>query len=98
MISDFTIITSDNPRYEDPCLIISEIESGIRRVTRNYITITDRHAALKYAVSLLKEGDVLVVAGKGAEKYQEIMGVKRDFSDTDEIMAAVKSVAEGKNN
>ena len=41
---------------------------------------------------------MLVVAGKGAEKYQEIMGVKRDFSDTDEIMAAVKSVAEGKNN
>ena len=98
VISDFTIITSDNPRYEDPCLIISEIESGIRRVTRNYITITDRHAALKYAVSLLKEGDVLVVAGKGAENYQEIMGVKRNFSDTDEIKAAVKSVAEGKNN
>lgn len=98
IISDFTIITSDNPRYEDPCLIISEIERGIRRVTRNYITVTDRHDALRYAVSLLKDGDVLVVAGKGAETYQEIMGVKRKFSDTDEILSAIKNVAEGKNN
>lgn len=93
VISDFTIITSDNPRYEDPCLIISEIERGIRRVTRNYITITDRHSALIYAVSLLKEGDVLVVAGKGAETYQEIMGIRRDFSDADEILSAVKIVS-----
>ncbi len=98
VISDFTIITSDNPRYEDPCLIIAEIECGIRRVTRNYITITDRHIALRYAVSLLKEGDVLVVAGKGAEIYQEIMGVKSKFSDSDEILSAIKSVAEGKTN
>lgn len=89
VISDFSIITSDNPRYEDPCSIISEIESGIRKVTRNYISISDRKEALKYAVSLLKDGDVLVVAGKGAEKYQEVMGVKRSFSDADEIKYAI---------
>lgn len=92
VIADFTVITSDNPRYEDPCLIISEIENGIRRVTRNYVTVSDRKAAILYAVSLLKEGDVLVVAGKGAENYQEIMGVKRDFSDKAEVRSAIARI------
>ena len=97
VIADFTIITSDNPRYEDPCLIISEIEKGIRRVTRNYVTVSDRKSALVYAISLLKDGDVLVVAGKGAENYQEIMGVKRDFSDEAEIRSAIARI-EGENS
>ena len=97
VIADFTIITSDNPRYEDPCLIISEIEKGIRRVTRNYVTVSDRKSALVYAISLLKDGDVLVVAGKGAESYQEIMGVKRDFSDEAEIRSAIARI-EGENS
>lgn len=81
VLCDFTVITTDNPRYEDPYSIISEIESGIRRVSLQYITITDRRSAIEYAVSKLKRGDILVVAGKGAETYQEIMGVKHDFSD-----------------
>ncbi len=95
IISDFTIVTSDNPRYEDPCSIISEIERGIRRVTRNYITVVERKAAIRYALSLLKDGDVLVVAGKGAENYQEIMGVKRDFSDETEIASAIMELGKG---
>ena len=95
IISDYTIITSDNPRYEDPCVIISEIEKGIRRVTRNYITVADRKAALRYAVSLLKKGDVLVVAGKGAEEYQEIMGIKIEYSDETEISAAIRDADKG---
>lgn len=81
VLSDFTVVTTDNPRFEDPYSIISEIESGIRRVSLQYITISDRREAIKYAVSKLKIGDVLVVAGKGAEDFQEIMGVKREFSD-----------------
>ena len=95
IISDYTIITSDNPRFEDPCMIISEIESGIRKVTRNYITIVNREDAVDYAISLLKEGDVLVIAGKGAENYQEIMGVRHDYSDRTVINNAVKKFLDG---
>lgn len=84
-ISDFTVITTDNPRFEDPCAIISEIENGVRRVSKDYITIEDRKEAIKYALSKLRSGDVLVVAGKGAEEYQEAFGVKRRFSDAEVI-------------
>lgn len=98
IISDYTIITSDNPRYEDPCVIISEIERGIRRVTRNYITVADRKAALRYALALLKSGDVLVVAGKGAEEYQEVMGIKLEYSDEKEISAAIVEADKGNSD
>ncbi len=79
--ADFCIVTSDNPRYEDPCDIISDIEKGLRLKTERYITIQDRRAAIKYAVGMMREGDILLVAGKGAEEYQEILGVKHVFSD-----------------
>ena len=59
--------------------------------------MSDRKSALVYAISLLKDGDVLVVAGKGAENYQEIMGVKRDFSDEAEIRSAIARI-EGENS
>ena len=89
-IADFTVVTTDNPRYEDPCTIISQIEAGIRKIGRNYITITDRGEAINYVVKTLNKGDVLVVAGKGAENYQEVMGVKRRFSDAEIIRTAAK--------
>ncbi len=92
VIADFSIITSDNPRFEDPSAIISEIERGIRKVTRNYITIEDRREAIGYAARLLKEGDVLVVCGKGAEKYQEVMGSKKVFSDAEEIRKTIEKI------
>ena len=80
-LADFTIVTSDNPRYEDPCDIIADVESGLRKKTLRYITIQDRRRAIVYAVSKLGKDDVLLIAGKGAEEYQEIMGVRHDFSD-----------------
>ena len=94
-ISDFTVITSDNPRFEEPIEIISEIERGIKRITGNYITIDDRKEAIAYALSMLKSGDLLVIAGKGAENYQDILGVKHPFSDKEEVAAQIRGMKEG---
>ena len=94
-ISDFTVITSDNPRFEEPIEIISEIENGIKRITGNYITIADRKEAIAYALSMLKSGDLLVIAGKGAENYQDILGVKHPFSDKEEVAAQIRGMKEG---
>lgn len=84
-IADFTIITSDNPRYEDECAIIRQIENGIKEVSHNYITIKDRRDAIKYALDRVSRGDLLLIAGKGAERYQERLGEKRYFSDKEEV-------------
>lgn len=75
-LSDFTIITSDNPRFEKPEDIIKDIETGVKRAPGKYITIQDRKQAIKYAIEHGEEGDVIVLAGKGHEDYQEIEGVK----------------------
>ena len=80
--SDFCIVTSDNPRYEDPYEIISEIEEGIKPSGKKYVTVTDRETATEYAINLLENGDILLVAGKGGEYYQEIMGIKHSYNDT----------------
>ena len=90
--ADFTVITSDNPRYEEPYLIISEIEKGLRKSSLSYITIQNRKMAIGYALTKLKSGDTLVVAGKGAEEYQEIMGVKSRFSDREEIKDCIAKI------
>ena len=80
--SDFCIVTSDNPRYEDPYEIISEIEVGIKPLNKKYVTVTDRETATEYAINLLENGDILLVAGKGGEYHQEIMGIKHSYNDT----------------
>ncbi len=79
--ADLSVITSDNPRYEDPCSIIAAIEAGHRACSREYVVMEERERAIAYAVGLLAEGDVLLVAGKGGETYQEIMGIKYDYND-----------------
>jgi UDP-N-acetylmuramoyl-L-alanyl-D-glutamate--2,6-diaminopimelate ligase len=80
--SDRVIFTSDNPRSEDAQQIIKEMEAGVSVVARKkYISITDRKEAIKTAVSLAVKEDIILVAGKGHEKYQEIKGVKYDFDD-----------------
>lgn len=79
-LADFTVVTSDNPRYEPPCEIIAEIEKGVPFGSA-YVAIEDREQAISYALRLLNEGDILLIAGKGAERYQEIMGIKYDYSD-----------------
>lgn len=95
-LADFSIITDDNPRYENSMGIISEIETGIKKHTQSYIIIQNRALAIEYAVSMLLEGDVLLVLGKGAEEYQEIMGVKTEFSDKRAILNAINKIKFGK--
>lgn len=75
-LADLSVITSDNPRYEMPEDIINDIVVGIKRASGDYITIIDRKAAIKYCIDNAKEGDVIVLAGKGHEDYQEIKGKK----------------------
>ncbi|MBQ5918064.1 MAG: UDP-N-acetylmuramoyl-L-alanyl-D-glutamate--2,6-diaminopimelate ligase, partial [Lachnospiraceae bacterium] len=75
-LSDLTIVTSDNPRYEKPQDIIDDIITGVKKADGEYITIIDRREAIKYAIENGREGDVIVLAGKGHEDYQEIEGVK----------------------
>jgi len=75
-LADLTIITSDNPRFEKPQDIIDDIKTGIAKTSGKYIEICDRKEAIRYAISNGKPGDIIVLAGKGHEDYQEIEGVK----------------------
>jgi UDP-N-acetylmuramoyl-L-alanyl-D-glutamate--2,6-diaminopimelate ligase len=80
--SDKVIFTSDNPRSEDPLAILKDMETGLNTAARRkYISIADRKEAIKTAVSLAKPEDIILIAGKGHEKYQEIKGVKYPFDD-----------------
>ena len=83
--ADFAILTSDNPRYEDPLDIIGAIEKGYRRFSSRYVIVPDRRRAMEYGLDFLQKGDILLVAGKGGEEYQEIMGIKYPFKDHDII-------------
>ena len=80
-IADFTIITSDNPRTEDPEAIVSEIEEGIKKTKGKYVCIVDRVEAIKYAINMANKKDLILLAGKGHEPYQEINGVKHPFDE-----------------
>lgn len=80
--SDLTIVTSDNPRSEEPLDIIADIEKGILR-NKYYMSLALREDAIRYALNWAGEGDVVVIAGKGHENYQEIRGKKYTFSDRD---------------
>lgn len=85
--SDKAIFTSDNPRNEDPLQIIKDMEAGVKVIARKkYISIADRREAIKTAVSLSNNEDIILIAGKGHEKYQEINGVKNDFDDKKVLM------------
>jgi UDP-N-acetylmuramoyl-L-alanyl-D-glutamate--2,6-diaminopimelate ligase len=88
-LSDFVIITSDNPRFEDPSDIIRDIEAGAG--VKNYLVVPDRREAVTKAVEMAKEGDIVLIAGKGHEDYQEIKGVRYPFSDRDVLKAAIKN-------
>jgi UDP-N-acetylmuramoyl-L-alanyl-D-glutamate--2,6-diaminopimelate ligase len=80
--SDKAIFTSDNPRSEDPAQIIKDMEEGLSAAARRkYISIVDRKEAIKTAISLAKPEDIILIAGKGHEKYQEIKGVRNHFDD-----------------
>ncbi|HEY0298406.1 MAG TPA: UDP-N-acetylmuramoyl-L-alanyl-D-glutamate--2,6-diaminopimelate ligase, partial [Arachidicoccus sp.] len=86
-LSDRLIMTSDNPRSEEPGEIIREMEAGLDSAGRKKtISITDRKEAIKTAISLAVSGDIILVAGKGHEKYQEIKGVKHHFDDKEVLV------------
>lgn len=85
-IADYVIVTSDNPRFEDPDAIIRDVEIGVRESSLDYICIKQRDKAISYAVKSLSNGDALLIAGKGAENYQEVMGIKHPFSDKEVVL------------
>ena len=80
-IADFSIITTDNPRTEEPEEIIKEIEEGIKKTKGKYKVIVDRKEAIKEAIKMMNNRDIVVLAGKGHEPYQEINGVKYPFDE-----------------
>jgi UDP-N-acetylmuramoyl-L-alanyl-D-glutamate--2,6-diaminopimelate ligase len=81
-LSDRVILTSDNPRSEDPTAIIADMEKGLSTsAKRKYVSVVDRKEAIKTAVGLANREDIILVAGKGHEKYQDIKGVKSHFDD-----------------
>ena len=80
-LADLTIITSDNPRFEEPQDIINDIKTGIAKTDGKYVEICDRKEAIKYAIEHGEPGDVIVLAGKGHEDYQEICGVKHPMDE-----------------
>jgi UDP-N-acetylmuramoyl-L-alanyl-D-glutamate--2,6-diaminopimelate ligase len=88
--SSKVILTSDNPRTEDPEIILDEMEAGIAPdLKRKTLRISDRHEAIKTAVMLANKGDVILIAGKGHETYQDVMGVKHHFDDREELKNAL---------
>ncbi len=91
-LSDFTIITSDNPRDEEPADIMADIETGIKKTSGKYIKIADRAEAVKYALENAQPKDIIVLAGKGHEDYQEIKGVKHHMLDRELVENAAKEI------
>lgn len=80
-LADYCILTSDNPRNEDPMAILDAIEAGIKPTGCEYVVIENRREAIRYALKFAGAGDVVVLAGKGHETYQEICGVKHPFDE-----------------
>ena len=91
-LADLTIITSDNPRFEEPQDIIEDIKTGIGKTTGKYVEICDRKEAIAYAIDNALPGDIIVLAGKGHEDYQEIKGVKYPMDERD----LIKQITEGR--
>ena len=93
-MSDKVILTSDNPRTENPATILEEMEAGLDEYQQlKSLTIQDRKQGIKTAISLANSGDIILIAGKGHEKYQEIMGIRHDFDDlkiTNELFNQLK--------
>ena len=79
--ADLTIITSDNPRFEEPQDIIDDIKIGMAKTDGKYVEICDRKEAIKYAITHGEPGDIVILAGKGHEDYQEIKGVKHPMDE-----------------
>lgn len=90
-LSDFTIITEDNSRYEDINDIMNDIEIGIKKANGKYIKIEDRKEAIKYAIENAKEGDIILLLGKGHETYREKNGVREHFDEREVIKEIINN-------
>ncbi len=95
-LADLTIITSDNPRFEEPQAIIDDIKVGIGKTDGKYVEICDRKEAVKYAIRHGQPGDVIVLAGKGHEDYQEIKGVKYPMDERVLIAEVLEELRKGR--
>lgn len=93
-LADLTIITSDNPRFEEPQDIIDDIKQGMAKTKGNYVEIPDRKAAIRYAIEHGRPGDVIVLAGKGHEDYQEIKGKKYPMDERVLIQEVLQELAQ----
>jgi UDP-N-acetylmuramoyl-L-alanyl-D-glutamate--2,6-diaminopimelate ligase len=92
-LADYSIITSDNPRNEDPYDIIAQAEIGMKQSGGKYEIIEDRHEAIRKAIIIAKPGNVVIISGKGHEDYQEIGSEKKHFDDREEALSALKKRA-----
>ncbi len=93
-LADYCILTSDNPRNEEPMDIIRAIEEGIRQTKCEYIVIENRREAIRYALTHAQPSDVIVLAGKGHETYQEICGVKHPFDEKIVVRELLEEISE----
>lgn len=89
-LADITVVTSDNPRDEEPMDIISDILEGVKHADGAYVTVPDRKEAIRYCMENAKDGDIIVLAGKGHEDYQEIRGVKYHMDERELIAEIVR--------
>ena len=86
-LADFAVITSDNPRTEEPMAIIGDILKGVDESCGAYTVVEDRRKAIRYAMDIAQKDDIIVLAGKGHETYQEIHGVKHHLDEREEVAA-----------
>lgn len=96
-LADLTIVTSDNPRFEEPMDIIEDILIGVKKADGEYVTVPERKDAIEYAIKNANDGDVIVLAGKGHEDYQEIKGVKYHMDERELIKEILEEHPEYKN-
>ena len=89
-LADLTVVTSDNPRNEEPMDIINDILQGVHKADGEYVTIPDRKEAIRYCMENAQDGDIIVLAGKGHEDYQEIKGVKHHMDERELIADIIK--------
>ena len=95
-LADFSVLTSDNPRLEDPMDILRAIEEGIKRTAGPYVVIENRREAIRYAMQMGQPGDVIVLAGKGHETYQDIGGQKHPFDEKVVVREILAEMDEGR--
>lgn len=95
-LADLTVVTSDNPRFEEPMDIIKDILVGVQKADGAYVTIPDRKEAIEYCIKNAKDGDVIILAGKGHEDYQEIKGEKYHMDERELIADILKEHPEYK--